>query len=116
MKKTLDKLINMEKDLSEEKGKFRLFAFFLRENSPGVWDLVVSAAWIDKDKSKALKFIVNKVQKYLNKNEILQLSRIVIIDKNNSLKAIKTEHSIIEIKNSNFFGLQIKEAYIITSS
>jgi hypothetical protein len=30
-------------------------------------------------------------------------------------KAMQTEHGMTEIQDSNFFGLQIKHAYLITS-
>jgi len=56
------------------------------------------------------------VQKGLSKEELLKLSRIVLINERNPAleamyKAISGRN--IEIKDSNFFGLQIKHAYLI---
>jgi hypothetical protein len=120
MKKLVEKLIEGEMSMSQKKGTFHLFALFLREDSPDKWDLVVAAPWIDKDKEAALKYIAQNIQKSLEKDELLKISRIVMIDEGNPAlsalqRAFRTEHSLTEIKNSNFFGLQIKHAFIITS-
>jgi hypothetical protein len=58
--------------------------------------------------------------KILNKEEIIYLSRIVILDKGNPVleavnHAFSVEHGQVECKDCNFFGLPIKHAYIITS-
>lgn len=118
--KLLQKVKQVEKQLSEEKGKFYLFALFQREDTVDKWDLLVSADWIQKDKSKSLQLIAKKLQDKLSKEELLQLSRIVLIDDNNPTleslnRSIHVEHGSKEIWNSNFFGLNIKHAFIITS-
>jgi len=120
MKKLVEKFQEIERELSEERGRFNLFALFLREESANKWDLLVSADWIDEDKSDSLKVISKKVQEKLSKKEIVNLSRIVLIEENNpSLvaiqKAINVEHESAEIKDDNFFGLEIKHAFVITS-
>lgn len=121
MKEIVEKLKLQEELMAKEKGPFVLFALFLREDAPDKWDLLVSGEWIEKDKHGAIKYIANILQKKLSKEELLKLSRIVIIDKNNPAleafnRAIKVEHISAEVQNSNFFGLRIKHAYIITSN
>lgn len=120
MKKIAEKLKKVEQDISEEKGSLYLFALFLREDAPDLWDLIVSAPWITKNKQESLKYIAEKTKKSLKPDELLKLSRIVIIEEDNPAlealqKAIHVEHGMTEIQNSNFFGLQIKHAYLITS-
>ncbi len=120
MKKIIEKLVIAERKLSDEKGAFHLFALFLREDASDKWDLVVSASWLSKDKASALKYIASIIQKTLNANELLKISRIVIIDEDNpSLEAIhqafKTEHEAVEILSTSFFGLDIKRGFLITS-
>ena len=120
MKTTVEKLVRAEREMSEDKGQFALFAFFLREDAPDLWDLIVSAPWITKDKPGSLKYIASKVQGTLTAEELLKVSRIVIIEKDNPAlealhRAIRIEHGSAEILNSNFLGLQIKHAFIITS-
>lgn len=120
MREIAEKLRNLEQNIAVEKGRFLLFALFLREDAPDRWDLLVSAPWIPKNKNAALKYFSDKLIRTLDQKELLKLSRIAIIEAAEPAlaalqQAIHTEHSIAEIKDSDFFGLQIKHAYIITS-
>lgn len=120
MEELLNKLLKIEQELASEKGKFSLFALFLREDTEDNWDLLVSAPWISKNKTDMLKHLAKKLQKSLTPQEIVKLSKIVIIEPDNPAleaihKAIHTEHSLVEVKSSVFFGLPIKHAFIITS-
>jgi len=120
MKDIVTKLVNIENEMSSARGSFNLFALFLREDAEDKWDLLVSSKWISDDKSGSLKYIASNVQKVLTEKELLKISGIVVIDYNNPAldaiyRAVTTEHSSIEIINSNFFGIIIRHAYIITS-
>ena len=120
MKEITETLRSLEQNISEEKGGFLLFALFLREDAPDRWDLLVAAPWIPKNKNTALKYFSNKLVQTLSQKEHLKMSRISIIKPDDpSLSAIQqamhVEHGLAEIKDSNFFGQQIKHAYIITS-
>lgn len=106
--------------MAEEKGPFDLFALFLREDAPGKWDLIVAAEWIENNKEASFNYLAGIVQKALSKEELLKLSRIVLIGEGNPAleafhKVVHGEHLVMEIQDSNFFGLQIKNAYVITS-
>lgn len=120
MKEQVEKLQNVEKSLSESKGQFELFALFLREDSPNKWDLLISADWARGDKKASINIIVEEIRKVLSDQELLMLSRLIILDKNEPAlkaihKAMHVEHGLAEISDSNFFGLPIKHAYLITS-
>lgn len=120
MNQLVDKLRGIEDQVSKEKGDFLLFALFLREDAPDLWDLLVAAPWISKDKSKALHYLSSKLNGALTPEDVLKLSRIVIIESSNPAlsalqQAINVEHGTAEIRDSNFFGLQIKHAFLITS-
>lgn len=120
MKELVDKLSAIERETSLEKGDYNLFALFLREDSPNKWDILVSANWIDENKEKALKYLAQKIQTEFTSEELVQIARIVIIEGENPAlpalqQSIDTEHGTAEIKDSNFFGLQIKHAFLITS-
>lgn len=120
MKEIVKKLVQVEQDIAKEKGRFLVFALFLREDAPDLWDVVVAAPWVTKDKSNSLKYISSKLGETLEPDEVTKLSRIVIIEPDNpALAAIQQsthiEHGTAEIRDSNFFGLQIKHAYLITS-
>ncbi|HEX5025935.1 MAG TPA: hypothetical protein VFV68_11725 [Agriterribacter sp.] len=120
MKEIISKLIEIEKETSQEKGAYDLFALFLREDSSGKWDILVAADWITTNKEDALKYLGASIQKKLAPKEFLLISRIVIIEESNPAlpalqQAFSIEHGAAEIKDSNFFGLQIKHAFLITS-
>lgn len=120
MTEITEKLRTLEQSIAAEKGNFLLFALFLREDAPDRWDLLVAAPWIPKNKNTALKYFSDKLIRTLSQKELLKLSRIAIIEPDEPAlaaiqQAMHVEHSIAEIKDSNFFGMQIKHAYIITS-
>ena len=120
MKEIAERLKANEESMAEEKGPFDLFALFLREDAPNKWDLVVAAEWINENKESALKYIAKNIQDALSQDELLSLSRIAIIDESNPAleafhRAVRVEHGMAEIQDSNFFGLEIKHAYLITS-
>ena len=120
MKVIAEKLRDIELELIQEHGDFELFALFLREDAPDKWDVIVSSEWAREDKKSALNSIVAKINSSLNPEETVKLSRIIILNKDDAAlnalhSAMHVEHSIAEISDSNFFGLAIKHAYLITS-
>lgn len=120
MKELVEKLTTIEKETSAERGEYDLFALFPREDASNKWDILVSASWINDNKADALKYLAQKIQKAFTPEELFQISRIVIIERNNPAlpalqQSIIIEHGAAEIKDSNFFGLQIKHAFLITS-
>lgn len=120
MRDLLEKFIELERRLSRERGEFSLFALFLREDASDKWDLVVAAPWIEEDRKAALAYITTQIQQHFTPEELARLSRIVLVNQSNpALEAmnqvINCHHGQNEVRDSNFFGLQIKHAYIITS-
>jgi hypothetical protein len=120
MKQLAEKLVSIEQEVSSEKGEFSLFGLFLREDIENKWDLVVSASWIEPDKEYALDYLAKRLQSHLQPQELLAISRIVFVDEDSQAteavhRAIRVEGGTAEVQDSNFFGLQIKHAYIITS-
>lgn len=118
MTRLVEKLKNLNSNISKIRGDLNLFALFLREDSEDLWDLLVSSDWILQDKEGALKYISTKIKENLLPEEMLKLSRIVIIEKNNPaldalFNAIKVENGVVEVKDCDFFGMAIKRAYFI---
>jgi len=114
----IEKLRQVMKEVSAEKGDFTLFGLFLREESPDKWDLVISAPWLEKDKLKALGELVEKLSSIVGQEEVLSLSRIVTLNHddpslNAVLRAVQVEDRPIEFLNNNLFGLEIRHAYIL---
>lgn len=120
MRDLLGKFVELERGLSHERGEFSLFALFLREDASDRWDLVVAAPWIESDRKEALAYITTKIQQLFRSEELARLSRVVLVDQSNPAvaamnQALHCQHGQNEVRDSNFFGLQIKHAYIITS-
>jgi len=113
------KFAKLEASVAASKGAFSLFALFLREDVPDRWDLIVSAPWIT-DQKAALSYLLDRIKTELGPAELTNLSRIVFVEPDdvavqNLNRAISIEHGSVEVKDSNFFGLPIKHAFIITS-
>ena len=121
MKQIIEKLASLERDIAYEKGEFSLFALFLREDADEKWDLLASAPWLEANNRESLDYLVNQLRSRLDTQELLSLSRIVLLEKGNPVleathKAIKVRHSMVEVRDSLSFGVPIKYAYIITSA
>lgn len=115
-----EKFAELESGIAEEKGGFALFALFMREDSPDRWDLIVSAPWTGDDKQSAVNYFVAQIKLRLGEQSLTRLSRIVVIDPQDAgvqalNRAIQVEHGRVEVRDSDFFGLAVKHAYIITS-
>jgi hypothetical protein len=121
MNSLAQKMMTVEQELAAERGDFTLFALFLRDNSPGLWDVMVSAPWIDENKDAGLNAVVAKVNSYLKKEELLMLSRIVIVEHdhpeleelNRFSFATSSNPNPIEARNENLLGQDIKQAFFI---
>ena len=120
---TLEKLASLERELSDEKGDFSLFGLFLREDAQDEdkWDILVAAPWLDADKKEGLAYLAKEIQERLEPDELLSISRIVVLERGNPTleaihKAVKVKHGKVEVKDSNFFGIQITQACISTSA
>lgn len=115
-----EKFTELESHIAEEKGPFALFALFMREDAPDRWDLIISAPWAGDDKRSVVDYFVSQIKSRLGEQGLTSLSRIVVIDPQDAAvealnRAIQIEHGRVEVRDSNFFGLTVKHAYIITS-
>ena len=120
MKELIAKFVNLESELSDKHGSFALFGLFIRQDVQDLWDVVLSAKWIGKDKKKVLQEIVKKLKKNLTNQETTKISRIVILEITdpfviNVNSVIRVEHNVTEFVDCIFNNMMIKHAYIITS-
>ncbi len=119
--KIIEKLKAMELEISKEKGEFSLFGVFLRKDAPDKYDLVVSAPWMETDYKGSLEYLTKQVQSKLEQDELLSISRIVLLEKGNPEaeainKAFNVKHGSLRVRDTNFFGVQISQACISTSA
>jgi hypothetical protein len=107
-------------EVTTEKGEFALFGLFYREDAPNVWDLVVSAPWMDRNEMAALRYLAKKLRHRLRTRELVSLSRIVVRETGNPgvralRKALPVRGQVEYLTNFQLFGLSYREAYIMVS-
>jgi len=123
----LEKLKSVVKTLEKENEKsMLLFALFLREDSLEKWDIVVSAPWLSSSEKNAYQLVVSKVQAILSPSELVQFSRIVILDHTDPI--VPFLQKVCPLTNGGFkespkdfsveplsekFGFTIKKAYVL---
>jgi hypothetical protein len=120
MKKIVETLKDLEKEIAAEKGGFALFALFEREDMQGKWDLVISASWFGENKKEIIRFIVNKIKSRLTTKDMAEFSRVVLLDPVDAFvvnvnSVIQAEHTDAEFADCIFNGIPIKHAYVFTS-
>jgi hypothetical protein len=79
--------------------------------------LVVAGPWLEKNSAKALRYLAEKVKTHLTLDELLSLSRIVILESHYPVlkaifDAIPPGQEKAEFCNEDFLGLGIKRAYV----
>ena len=113
------KLRKAMREIAAEKGEFTLFALFLRaDSSGGVWDLVVSAPWLEPGKLKALGEFVELLAKSLGESNLRDFSRVQTVgDDDPTLNAIVSEFPVedgeLRVSRPGLFGLEIEDAIIL---
>jgi hypothetical protein len=116
MKALCEKLKTLLPELLE-RGPIYLFALFERDDAAGKWDVVLSAAWSDRDASSAIRYVSGKLVPTLSSEELASLARVVIIPSETPAVSAMTSAMNIaggqtELVDCNLMGLQVKHAYI----
>lgn len=115
---TLDRVI---RKIEERRGPFVLVGLLLREDSAGMWDLVISAPWLEKGKLKALGDFVKDVADAAGEGFVREFSRIVTLTrKDRALRAIldETRHASMPYRKAgrDLFGLPVEQAYVLRAA
>ncbi len=123
MKDILEKLKVALKELENENGDVFLFALFLREQTFGKWDLLISAPWLDSRILSSYDKVAKRVQENLDKSEMTELARIAILNVDD--QAVTFLQNLYSVPNGSFievancepltdrFGFTIKRAYVL---
>ena len=116
----LAKLAAVELSLSRTHGAFELFAVVHREHPLGLWDMVVSAPWLNPDKIESYRLMTDALQAALTPKEFLEFSRTVILEKGNPflesvLSMVSCEHGMQELRDMTVEGISIRIAHVITA-
>jgi len=105
-------------EIAAKKGDFTLFGLFKRADALGMWDLVVSAPWLESGKLNALGELVELLTQSLGKESISQFSRVETVPGNHPtvkyiLNTIPVDDGERRLQNTDLFGLQITDAIIL---
>lgn len=116
MKSLAEKLATLLPKLAEH-GPIYLFALFEQDDVPGKWDVMFSSDWSDRNKSSAIRTIADALVPLLEREELVALSRVVIIpSREPSIAQLASGMSIqggcVELANCNFMGIQVGHAFI----
>lgn len=116
-----EKLCKVERELSDEKGDFSLFAIFDREDGIGRFDVVVAAPWIGDEEKAAIIAIADKITARLTKQEVVMLSRVVVLSPDDDFvrtinARFEAKHKMLRTFNINVNDVPIRDGFIITSS
>lgn len=102
MSNLLDKLASLADELETERGRLVLFGLFGREESLGNWDLVVAAPWLNRQDHETVNYLFSKLQGALTRDELLQLSRVVILSPQDqfvqSLRGIRVREGSMRVR------------------
>jgi hypothetical protein len=114
----IEKLQKLMKQIEARKGPFTLFGVFMREESPGLWDLVLSAPWLEAGRLKALEEFVEEMSEALGQDEVMSFSRIVTLNHDDQalqdvLNEIGSPKKPLEMQGHNLFGLPVEHAVIL---
>ena len=117
-----ERLMEAMEAIARKRGPLTLFALLMRADSPGKWDLLVAAPWIDEGKLKAFSYVANEIHARLGDEEILSLSRIAQLPEGSKeLRAILNEMRgetdfPVELQGADLFGLGVVHAIIFHAS
>jgi hypothetical protein len=116
---SIEALRKAMREISARKGPFTLFGLFMRSDvSPGLWDLVVSAPWLESGKLKATNEFVRLLRESVGEDVFTELARIQTVGSDSpALKAILKSFSVEDgetrVQRTNLFGLEIDDAIIL---
>lgn len=117
-----DKFAQIRSEIIADRGELTLFALFLREGVEDRWDLLVAAPWLDDDEAAALRYLSRKLNTKLSDREMIELSRIVLIEQGDPglrtllRDTVVEDGKVREIENSKFAGLSLSRAIIFEAN
>ena len=124
MKQIIDKLKSLILAIEKENAPLLICALFLREEPLEKWDIVISATWLDSQEMQSYEIISSKLQTYLSDSELVQFSRVVILDQDDPV--VSYLQNLETLSNGGYkelraedlsekFKFTIKRAYLLRS-
>ncbi len=124
MNEIIEKLKSIIKNLEQKRGPLLICALFLREDSLEKWDIIIAASWLNPKEMESYKTVSNELQEFLSASELVQFSRIVLLDQDDPVVSFILD--LETVKNGGYkelpaetlsdkFRFIIKRAYLLRS-
>ncbi|WP_080238383.1 hypothetical protein [Spirosoma rigui] len=115
MKQLIKKIGSLIEPITVEKGTLLFFALVRREDA-SVWDLLIAAKWIDDDRKSALDYLVSQVQYVLTKQELLQISAVIMLRHEYFIDGLPVKRETgWEESDIDLYGVAVEKAYIFVA-
>ena len=120
----IEKLKSAISSLEKENGPLLICALFLRDDALEKWDIILAASWLNPKEMRSYEILSKKLQKFLSASELVQFSRIVVLDQDDPIISFLLE--LETVKNGGYkelaanvlsekFRFTIKKAYLLRS-
>lgn len=101
-------------------GKLRLFGVFMRKESPNVWDVVLSAPFLDEMPRDILGPLFEALKTALTRSEFLAIARVAVLNATEAARfGEHLEHlpagGLLELNNVSVDGLEIEKGYLFST-
>ncbi len=117
-----EKFVTIERNIAKEKGTTKLFALLQLEEAGASWDVVISSEGLPDDGKnwKNLRFVINKINQVLDKQETIRIPRVVLLDPSQPFfkeleRFLSQNGNPKEFGHCEIDGMKIKHAHIIVS-
>ena len=121
--KLIDKMKEVEQFLASKNGEFALFALLEREDTPGLWDVVVSASWLGTTREDILT-IAQQVTLTLRPQDMTQIARIVpvlpdsefVLFLQDNYELLNKTGPVVRLGTAILSGIELRSGYILAAS
>lgn len=124
MNEITEKIKVIINNLEQKRGPLLICALFLREDSLAKWDIIIAASWLNPKEMESYKTVSNELQEFLSPSELVQISRIVLLDQDDPVVSFLLD--LETVKNGGYkelpaetlsdrFKFTIKRAYLLRS-
>lgn len=103
-----------------EKGEFNLFsAIDVSRDGNELWDIVISSEWAEANKKDSLKYFFSKLNKSLELDDLLKISRVIILKRENEFirelkKYFNSHQNHSELINISINNIFVNKAYLLS--
>jgi hypothetical protein len=96
------KLSRIAADMAAEKPKLHFFGLVHRADAPDLWDLLVSSDKLEPWSMQALRYVAARLKKVLTAEELVKISRIVVLPRKNKAITALTQNPQIRLGEISF--------------